>query len=59
MQKAIDVKHDPEAVLLSRVYALILSWVEPEEEHANDANAPTRREGIPQKHEEGKRNGQE
>lgn len=57
MQNTIDTPKEPEAVLLARVYALILSWSEPDAQtRADAANARTPRKAQTKKREEVKSN---
>lgn len=56
MHKQTNAERDPEAILLARVYALILSWGEPEPTRADAANAPKTREPQTKKDAGGKRN---
>ena len=59
MQKQTETKRDPEAVLLARVYALILTWGEGEAQtpRADAANARTPRKPKTKKQTEGNGNG--
>lgn len=54
--KQIDAARDPEAVLLARVYALILAWDTPEPARADAADTPTPRKAQTKKREGGKSN---
>lgn len=52
MPKQVDTPKDPEAVLLARVYSLILSWGETEPTRADAANMAKPREPQTQDREE-------